>query len=296
MPFGSSTTDFPLVGTPLERVLDWSVELPRRQALPLVAALWGVVLIADAGTGRMVSLTGLYLLMLCFTTWCVGRGPALLAACLATTAAVLINGFGDSFSAQASTIPTAIAFWNVGMRICTSILMIFLAGAFRRVFNRERQHARVDPLTGLGNRRSFLIESRKLSLMGGRGDRVMLCGLIELDNFKMINVRHGHSAGDETLLVVAETLSGVLRPCDATARLGRSEFAFCLMVRNNAAAEKKSREIHEAVTAALTRLPWTPTCSLGASAQHNLHAAFCVADSALYSAKDLAAGSWRYNR
>lgn len=78
-----------------------------------------------------------------------------------------------------------------------------------------------DALTGLPNRRHF---ERSLGevLRQGTDCAVML---LDLDKFKRINDEHGHAAGDEFLVIVAERLRGVLRNGDLPARLGGDEFA-----------------------------------------------------------------------
>lgn len=295
MPFGSNS-DASIVtrGSPLERVFDAAAGLSRQQAARWLALGWTLIVGIDAGTGRMVSVSGLYLVPLCFTVWCLGRLAAFIAGGAAVVITLLINGFGDGLSAQASSVPFAAAIWNAGMRVFAVVFIILAVAAFRRTFDRERENARIDPLTGLGNRRSFMIESRKLSVLALRSDRILLCGLIDLDDFKRVNDTHGHAAGDQTLSRAAEALSGMLRSYDAVARIGGDEFAFCLLVRNEKSAQTKCREIHEAVTAALAVMPWRPSCSLGASAQTSLRAAFCVADNALYVAKGEGKSTWKF--
>lgn len=295
MPFGSNdSVPISPPGSPLERAFEWSTGLKGWDAVWRLGLVWALVVALDASTGRLVSLNSFYLIPLFFTTWCLGRVPGLLSGGAAVLITLTINGHGDGLSAQASTVPTAIALWNAGMRVFAVVFVIFSVGAFRRTFDRERANARIDPLTGLGNRRSFLIESRKLSVLARRTDRILLCGLIDLDDFKLVNDTHGHAAGDKTLKVAAEALSGVLRSYDAVARIGGDEFAFCLLFRSQRSAETKVREIHLAVEAALNALAWQPTCSLGASAQLNLGTAFCVADGALYAAKAAGKGLSRF--
>ena len=87
------------------------------------------------------------------------------------------------------------------------------------------RQARTDPLTGLLNRRAFLEE------MARRVDRLEREGLpgtlmfVDLDNFKSLNDRRGHDAGDEALCITAALLRETVRPSDLVARLGGDEFA-----------------------------------------------------------------------
>jgi diguanylate cyclase (GGDEF)-like protein/PAS domain S-box-containing protein len=82
-----------------------------------------------------------------------------------------------------------------------------------------------DPLTGLPNRTLF--RDRLLhALERGHREQTPTCVLIvDLDEFKAINDRHGHPSGDVVLVTVAERLTSVLRASDTAARLGGDEFA-----------------------------------------------------------------------
>jgi diguanylate cyclase (GGDEF)-like protein len=87
-----------------------------------------------------------------------------------------------------------------------------------------RALASEDPLTGLANRRTLVsaLTAAAPALSDGRKHALFL---IDLDHFKRINDRHGHSLGDRVLQVVAERLRTVTRPSDLLARLGGDEFA-----------------------------------------------------------------------
>jgi diguanylate cyclase (GGDEF)-like protein len=85
--------------------------------------------------------------------------------------------------------------------------------------------ARTDPLTGLLNRRAFMEE---LVRHADRLDRDELPGtlmFVDLDNFKPVNDRLGHAAGDRALCLTASLLRDLVRPTDLVARLGGDEFA-----------------------------------------------------------------------
>ncbi|WP_179404444.1 diguanylate cyclase domain-containing protein [Burkholderia guangdongensis] len=81
-----------------------------------------------------------------------------------------------------------------------------------------------DTLTGLPNRMLFLERldaAIRHASVTGEGLAVMF---VDLDRFKQINDQLGHSAGDRTLVAVAERLNATLRSCDMAARLGGDEF------------------------------------------------------------------------
>jgi diguanylate cyclase (GGDEF)-like protein len=262
------------------------------KAAVLNMAVFAGLTCLDGATGPHFSLNSLYLVPLCLTTWCLGRVAGLTSGVVTVVVTLSLNGFGDGLSAQASSVPTATAAWNAGMRTFGVVFVILLVGAFRRTFDRERANAQIDPLTGLGNRRSFQRECKRLELSALRDDRVLLCGMIDLDGFKAVNDQHGHAAGDDVLRIVAQALLSAVRPYDITARLGGDEFAFCLAVRDETAAEQKAEKIHRALIVAMEASEWRATCSLGAATGSDVQDTLVVADKAMYLAKNSGKSSW----
>ncbi len=85
-----------------------------------------------------------------------------------------------------------------------------------------------DPLTGLLNRRRF-IELAQRELDVARRTRVPLSmALVDIDDFKQVNDRHGHAVGDAALQAVAVAFGASLRSTDLAARWGGEEFALVL--------------------------------------------------------------------
>lgn len=107
--------------------------------------------------------------------------------------------------------------------------------------------ADVDPLTALPNRRTFERQlGRSLAYVKRHGAAAALLYL-DLDDFKRINDRHGHSAGDEMLRVVAEVLGCQVRESDVVARIGGDEFALLLWNCDAESALAKARALEGAV-------------------------------------------------
>lgn len=102
-----------------------------------------------------------------------------------------------------------------------------------------------DPLTGLANRRAITAALEELAASGA-GEGVLV--IVDLDEFKAVNDRRGHDAGDELLRVVAGRVRGCLRPGDVTGRWGGDELAVLAAgVGDDAGAEAVGRRVLEAL-------------------------------------------------
>ena len=94
--------------------------------------------------------------------------------------------------------------------------------------DQAREQAMHDALTGLPNRTLLLQRLEHAELRGRRSDKVAALLFLDLDQFKMVNDRHGHAVGDQLLVAVAQRLTAVLRPGDTLARMSGDEFViFC---------------------------------------------------------------------
>ena len=123
----------------------------------------------------------------------------------------------------------------------------------------------IDPLTDILNRRGFERElERSLAYVKRYGTSVVLV-FIDLDDFKPVNDRHGHAAGDAMLRTVAAALTKNVRASDVVARLGGDEFAVLLWNVNAPDAAAKARALEAAVYATRLNVD-AATIAVGASA------------------------------
>lgn len=118
---------------------------------------------------------------------------------------------------------------------------------------KDRELAFVDPLTGLDNRRRFLMRMRDALEQAKANSQVVGVVFLDLDNFKPLNDAHGHAAGDELLIQVGQRLRQRVRSTDAVARLGGDEFVVLLVSLGPdvEAAWSKARPLAEGIREAL---------------------------------------------
>ncbi|HEX8627521.1 MAG TPA: EAL domain-containing protein [Catenuloplanes sp.] len=114
-----------------------------------------------------------------------------------------------------------------------ALVVVPLYGLHRmvRLFAEHEQLARLDPLTGLANRKALLGEAADQAARHaarralGFADHHLVLLLLDLDGFKHVNDALGHAVGDRLLVAVADRLAGAVGPQELVARLGGDEFA-----------------------------------------------------------------------
>lgn len=151
--------------------------------------------------------------------------------------------------------------------------------------------ARHDPLTGLANRAELIRTVSSFSSRTPRTGSQVAIAFCDIDNFKSVNDRFGHAAGDELLVVIAGRMAAAVRAGDLVARVGGDELAVVLDgVDGIQDAMSVAHQIRAAVGAPvrLSAGIVTPTLSIGVSLAgpgqgpaETLHRA----DLAMYAAK-----------
>lgn len=132
-----------------------------------------------------------------------------------------------------------------GPECCEQAASLVEQAATALALVQARVEAGTDAVTGCMNHRAM---RRRLAEEIGRAERVgskLACMLIDLDDFKLVNDRYGHGAGDAVLQGVSETLMGEFRAFDRVARYGGDEFVVILPeadLGSAAVAAERARE------------------------------------------------------
>jgi diguanylate cyclase (GGDEF)-like protein len=161
----------------------------------------------------------------------------------------------------------------------------------RKAGSRLKKMAECDPLTGALNRHAFEEFTAAPPV-----DAPLLSGtvaLLDLDNLKPINDTLGHTAGDQTIQLVAQTIRSVIRPDDLLFRWGGDEFLILWIgALKESDAEMRLDRLNEEVgrnaRSSGLRYPMEPSVSFGVAAFANradLDAAIQTADARMYARK-----------
>ena len=157
------------------------------------------------------------------------------------------------------------------------------------------QLATIDGLTGVYNRRHFLLcaeeEIRRINRYGGACSLLML----DIDRFKKVNDTFGHAAGDAAIHRVAKICAESLRSTDLLGRIGGEEFAMLLIETGLAeagqVADRLRRRIQDDAFGIEKDIFCPLRVSIGVAERHSrdsepLAALMSRADEALYRAKN----------
>jgi diguanylate cyclase (GGDEF)-like protein len=158
-----------------------------------------------------------------------------------------------------------------------------------RRFREARQLADLDALTNLHNRRYFHDTLAREVARGHRYDRNLALIVFDLDDFKEVNDRIGHLAGDAVLAEAAERVREVVRSADIACRVGGDEFAVILPESSLGDGDQLYRRIEHAVTSRPIANIGTLRLSAGVAelrAEDDPVSFFQRADDALYRAKE----------
>ncbi len=180
-----------------------------------------------------ISLSILYLLPISLAIWYGTRWFSFLLVLIST-----VGWFIAEFAAK-TNLHWLLLFWNTAVRLIVFLTIAYLLSSLKIAYEKEKNLARTDGLTGIINQRFFL---KLLRLEYKRSLRYAHCltlAYLDLDNFKEINDRLGHYAGDKLLRLIAQTIQKQIRETDTIARIGGDELALLLPETNYETGQAK---------------------------------------------------------
>jgi diguanylate cyclase (GGDEF)-like protein len=255
-------------------------------ALAALGAASSITLIGlvDYLTGTELRVYPLYFLPISWIAWRSGVRITAIAAVFASGIWIAANQLaGLTFSS------TAVWSFNAAMHAGSFMLIAILLARLRKSLNRERELARVDPLTGLLNKRAFADRAAHVLAAAGRYRRPITLAYLDLDDFKAVNDQRGHAAGDHVLQRVGAILREGVRDVDVAARMGGDEFVVLLPETALDGARPALERLHSALKEALAAMEPGVGVSIGAVAfdrpPADLDILVGTADRAMYAAK-----------
>jgi diguanylate cyclase (GGDEF)-like protein len=161
----------------------------------------------------------------------------------------------------------------------------------RKLEEQVREASLLDELTGLQNRRGFMLLGDQALTSAARYRRGMVLLFADLNGLKKANDQLGHGAGDQLLVAMAETMRATFRRADILARLGGDEFVL-LAEGDETFAALAEVKLHKAIESynARTRGSYPLSASIGSVAfacgdNITLRELLATADARMYAAK-----------
>ena len=247
----------------------------------LLVALLGLL---DHLNGPDFSLLIFYAVPVFVASWYAGRREGLLVC-----AASGLTWLAFAYATSAHFSSPFVAYWNAFVRLGFIVMLAHIVAAFKTSLAQEREMARTDYLTDAFNGRSFVETAAAEIARARRHAHPFSVAYIDVDDFKQVNDRQGHSAGDRLLKTVADALRGNVRDVDTVARMGGDEFAVLMPETDAHAAQVAMRRTRRRLLEETRRAGWPVTISVGvvtfALPPDSVDDVLRAADDCMYSAK-----------
>jgi diguanylate cyclase (GGDEF)-like protein len=257
-----------------------------RRALRLTAAvvLVAIVYWASGHTPPSVRLAILYIVPVLLVTWHDG-----LSWGIAFAVGTGVLRFMTGLEKLPPDTSVGVRFLNEGA--FQTVLIVAMAGIaqLQRTQAKLEQLATQDPLTGALNARSFVERLTQELERIRRYSRPLALLYLDLDDFKIVNDRHGHQTGDAVLRLVANATRRALRQSDVVGRLGGDEFGVLMPETDGAGAEAAALRLVNSIRSVFQGTP-SVTASIGLVSTLNVATLGAEellrrADKAMYEAK-----------
>lgn len=234
---------------------------PRRRGFVAVIALMLPPLL-EMMTRPSVNFGLLYICGVALAVWSVGEMPGVILTALCALAGAAAAHL--RIAEYHLPIGPVSELWNGFARLISLELIAIVVSGLHGALALERWRAGYDALTGVLNKRAFEAAAASSIARARANGRTLVLAYLDLDGFKGVNDRHGHSAGDRVLQSFAAAAAASIRSSDLFARIGGDEFVALLTVRSEHEGDQMAETLHARLSDVLARSGFAITCSMGA--------------------------------
>jgi diguanylate cyclase (GGDEF)-like protein len=250
--------------------------------------------IVDYVTGNEYSFSLFYLIPIALITWYSNPTLGVIIAILSATTWMIADiAAGQDFSHP------IIHLWNTLIRFGFFAIVVYLLSELRKSQKAEQGLARTDHVSGAINSRYF---DELLEMELSRSRRYMhpfTLVYIDLDNFKQVNDKFGHTEGDKLIRFIVDELKLQIRNTDIVARLGGDEFAILFPEVGQPEAQVIMSKIYGYLTTQLMQQFSSVTFSAGAvtyiAIPESITETIRIADELMYTVKNGTKNDIRYS-
>ena len=234
-------------------------KLPRGANIVLATVFMFAITLIYFLTGSQIAISIFFLAPISIVTWGSGLKAGVVFSFLSIVGWALADYFNGLHDERLA--------WFLVNEILR--LLLFVAGAsvlaaLKRLVEEHKMAARVDELTGIANRRAFYEAARSEIARANRNPGPFTVVFTDIDNFKKVNDKFGHSVGDRLLSMTASIMRQNVREIDQVARLGGDEFVILLTGTDSNGASTVMERLRNDLTDMARQNNWPISFSAGA--------------------------------
>ncbi|MGH7754403.1 MAG: GGDEF domain-containing protein, partial [Gemmatimonadales bacterium] len=220
-------------------------------------ALAGAIFYANTHTSAEIRIGTLYLLPVLLATWYEGWvwGAVFTAGSIALRSVVAADQMPVDTTATERIV-------TEGSYVAVAAGFIVFLHSLRGAHAKLRELATTDQLTRTLNARAFADRLGQELQRSRRYARPVAVVYLDLDDFKLVNDRHGHEKGNIVLRLVADAIRTAVRPVDSVGRLGGDEFGILMPETDPPGARTAAERLAAGIAGAFRGNP-SVTASVG---------------------------------
>jgi diguanylate cyclase (GGDEF)-like protein len=272
------------MGTTVNIILQYLARLKRSEWILITHVLVFGLGIIDYLTGPEIAFSIFYLLPVMLCAWFVDRRWAIF-----NSLASAVVWFIADISCREWDLLSWVLYWNALVIFGVFVITAYIASSLKQSLISETNLARTDYLTGVANLRYFYELAETELKRARRFNHPLTLAYMDIDNFKFVNDRLGHAAGNELLQRVAGTIRSHIRTIDILARVGGDEFVILFPQTGAGTAQSAIQRIQAKLGNLPQAYPWPITFSIGVftclTASDSVDAMVSQADRLMYAVK-----------